>query len=242
MKIIGLLSRKGGVGKTTIAVHLATLAQQSGRRTLIIDLDPQRSAAGWWRAREAETPMLAETDPGALRDVLEAAREDGVDLVVIDTRPSVEADAVHVATLADILVVPTRPAILDLRAILGTLDIVKGAARRAMIVLNACPSGRGVGEASVTGDARRALAAFGVPVAASSIANRAAFSHALVAGLTANEAEPAGKAAGEMRALWRAVEKEISDEKAEPGIRVGKKGFTAASSRVRTGRGVSTAG
>jgi chromosome partitioning protein len=210
MKILGLLSRKGGVGKTTLAVHLAVLAQQAGKRTLIIDLDPQRSAAGWWRAREAQTPQLVETDPGKLGEVLDAARADGVDLVVIDTRPSVEADAVHVATLSDLLVVPTRPAILDLRAILGTLDIVKGAPRRALLVLNACPSPRGVGEASVTGDARRALTAFGVPVAAVAVASRTAFSHALVGGLTANEAEPDGKAAKEMRALWRIIDKELA--------------------------------
>jgi len=56
MKVIGLLSRKGGVGKTTLAVHLAVLAQQGGQRTLLIDLDPQGSAAAWWRAREAVTP------------------------------------------------------------------------------------------------------------------------------------------------------------------------------------------
>jgi chromosome partitioning protein len=236
MKIIGLLSRKGGVGKTTIAVHLAVLAQQTRRRTLIIDLDPQRSAAGWWRAREAEAPQLVETDPGGLRDVLDAARDDGVDLVVIDTRPSVEADAVHVATLADLLVVPTRPAILDLRAILGTLDIVKGATRRAMIVLNACPASRGIGEASVTGDARRALAAFGVPVAAASIGSRATFSHALVAGLTAIEAEPAGKAANEMGALWRTIEKEISDEEAKPVRRAGEKGAAGPVGRTGAGR------
>lgn len=237
MKILGLLSRKGGVGKTTIAVHLAVLAQQAGRRTLIIDLDPQRSAAGWWRAREADTPQLVEADPGGLVDVLDAAREDGVDLVVIDTRPSVEADAVHVATLADLLIIPTRPAILDLRAILGTLDIVKGATRRALIVLNACPSPRGAGEASTTGDARRAVTAFGVPVATTSIGSRAVFSHALVAGLTANEAEPSGKAAKEMGALWRAIEKEISDEEAKPVRRTGQKGPSAGPvSRARDGR------
>ena len=62
MKVIGVLSRKGGVGKTTLAIHLAVLAQRAGLRTLLVDLDPQRSAASWWRAREAETPQLVETD------------------------------------------------------------------------------------------------------------------------------------------------------------------------------------
>src|SRR4051794_12491621 len=239
MKILGALSRKGGVGKTTLAVHLAVLAQQAGRRTLLIDLDPQRSAAGWWRAREADTPLLVETDPANLSGVIEAARNDRIDLVVIDTRPSVEADAVHVATMADLLIVPTRPAILDLRAILGTLDIVKGAARRAMIVLNACPPPRGPGEASVTGDARRALAAFGVPVATTSIGNRATFSHALVAGLTAGEVDPGSKAAKEMSTLWRVIDREIAHEETKPRGRVGAKGPATADGSTRIGRSTS---
>jgi chromosome partitioning protein len=221
MKVIGVLSRKGGVGKTTLAIHLAVLAQRAGLRTLLVDLDPQRSAASWWRAREAETPQLVETDSASLRDILEAARTEGVDLVVIDARPSVEADAAHVATLADLVLVPTRPAIFDLRAILGTLDIVKGAARRSLIVLNACPPPRGAGEASLVTDARRALTAFGVPVAPVAIINRAGIPAAAVAGLTAVEAEPDGKAAKEMRALWRVVEKELSLEKAHTGKRPG---------------------
>ena len=67
----------------------------------------------------------------------------GVDLVVIDTRPSVEADAAQVAALSDFVLIPTRPAILDLRAILATLDIVKGSSLRAALVLNACQAPRG---------------------------------------------------------------------------------------------------
>lgn len=209
MRVLGLLSRKGGSGKTTIAVNLAVLAQATGRRTLLIDLDPQRSAASWWRARDGNTPQLVETDPNRLRDILEAADGDGVDLVVIDTRPSVEADAVQVAALSDLVLIPTRPAILDLRAILATLDVVKGSARRAAIVLNACLPSRGMGEASTTSDARRALRAFGVPVAPMTITQRAALSHSLVSGQTVSETEPEGKAAKEMRALWRFIEKDL---------------------------------
>jgi chromosome partitioning protein len=215
MKVIGLLSRKGGVGKTTLAVHLAVLAQQAGQRTLLIDLDPQRSAAAWWRAREAETPALVETQPADLRGILDAARADGVDLVVVDTRPSVEADVAHVAALSDLVLIPTRPAIFDLRAILGTLDVVKGTARRSLLVLNACPPSRGAGEASIVTDARRALTAFGVPVAPVAITSRAAFVAAPVTGLTAGETEPQGKAAKEIRALWRIVEKELAHGKAQ---------------------------
>jgi chromosome partitioning protein len=108
------------------------------------------------------------------------------------------------------VLIPTRPAILDLRAILATLDIVKGSSIRAALVLNACQAPRGTGDASATSDARNALKAFGVPVVPMAIIQRAALSHALVAGMTASEIEPDGKAAKEIRALWRFVEKELS--------------------------------
>jgi chromosome partitioning protein len=208
MKVLGLLSRKGGSGKTTLAVHLAVAAQAAGRRVLLIDVDPQGSAAAWWQAREATTPELETATPDRLKGLLETAGKQGVDLAVIDTRPSVEADAVQVAGLSDFILIPTRPAILDLRAILATLDIVKGT-RRAALVLNACPAPRGSGDASSTVDARNALKAFGVAVAPVTIIQRAALSHALVAGMTATETEPGGKGAKEIGALWRFVEKEL---------------------------------
>jgi len=50
MKVIGVLCRKGGVGKTTHAIHLAVQAQQAGVRALLADLDPQGSAAPWPRS------------------------------------------------------------------------------------------------------------------------------------------------------------------------------------------------
>ena len=232
MQIVGVLSRKGGVGKTTLATNLAVLAGEAGKRTLLIDLDPQRSAAHWWRARDAATPQLVETDPASLKEVLEAAAEDGVAMAVVDARPSAEFDVAHVATLADLVLVPTRPAVFDLRAILDTLDIVRTAGRRALIALNACPPPRGAGEASVVVDARHALAAFGVPVAPVAIIHRSAFPAAALQGLATVELDPSSKAAKEIRALWRAVEKELINGEANPRGRTGKETFGNSDSRA----------
>ena len=209
MKTLALLSQKGGSGKSTLAVHLAVIAQAAGRRTVIVDLDPQRSAAGWWETRTAETPEMVETSPGELRAVLDAARADGVALCVIDTRPSAGADAAAAAGLADLVLIPTRPAIFDLKAIGATVDIVASAKIPAFIVLNGTPASRGFGEASTTADARRALADYGVPVAPVSIGLRAALAHALVDGRAVNEFDPAGKAAVEMTNLWQLTEKHL---------------------------------
>jgi chromosome partitioning protein len=47
MKVIAIISQKGGAGKTTIAVHLAVQAANKGKSAIILDLDPQASATGW---------------------------------------------------------------------------------------------------------------------------------------------------------------------------------------------------
>jgi hypothetical protein len=155
--------------------------------------------------------------------------------VVIDTQPSAQLDASLVAGLSDLILVLTRPAILDLRAILGTINVIKGAARRALIVLNACPPPVGAGEATLTGDARRAVAAFGMPVAPGAIVNRVTFSSVLLTGLTAGEAEPDGKAAREVRALCRAVEKELIHEKAHARDRAGEEDTASTRAPAATG-------
>src|SRR6185437_8666008 len=123
--------------------------------------DPQRSAGDWWRVRQGDTPLLVESAAGRVPEVLRAAEADGIDLAVVDTRPSVEADTAELARLADLVLIPTRPGILDLRAIAPTTDVVRAARRApAMIVLNAVPASRGFGENSLTTEARRALQAY----------------------------------------------------------------------------------
>ena len=160
-------------------------------------------------ARPANMPELVECEASGLPAVLKAAEEAGVDLAVVDTRPSVEADTAAVAKLADLVLIPTRPAILDLRAIGATVQVVQAAKRPALIVLNAAPPPRGSTQAAITAEARRALAAYPAPVAPVAIASRAALSHALVGGLAVTEFEPAGKASVEMQALFTIVRKSL---------------------------------
>ena len=58
MKILAVISQKGGVGKTTIATALAVAAESEGRSAAVFDLDPQASASFWHDTREAETPAV----------------------------------------------------------------------------------------------------------------------------------------------------------------------------------------
>ena len=56
MKTISFISQKGGVGKTTLAIHLAVAFAADGLNVAILDLDPQASAAEWKDFREEEMP------------------------------------------------------------------------------------------------------------------------------------------------------------------------------------------
>jgi chromosome partitioning protein len=209
MKTLALLSQKGGSGKSTLAVHLAVLAQATRRRTVIVDLDPQRSAAGWWDLRPEPTPELVEATPGALRGVLEAAQADGVSLCVIDTRPSAGADAAEAAAFSDLVLIPTRPAVFDLLAIAATVDIVLATQVAAYIVLNSTQAPRLAVETAITADARRVLADYGLPIAPCAISQRAALAYALVDGRAVTEFDPNGRAAAEMTNLWQFVEHKL---------------------------------
>lgn len=206
MKAVALLARKGGTGKTTLAIHMGVLAQAAGQRVLFLDLDPQRSLAAWWRSRAAETPGLIETEAKNLRELLGAAAAE-YDLAVIDTPPAIGFDTTLVADLVDLVMIPLRPSILDVRAVEGTVTVVTAAKTKALMVLNACHAPRGDGEAPSTTEAREALRALSVPVADTSLAQRMDYARALNGGEAVSEFAPESKAAAEMGRLWNEVQR-----------------------------------
>ncbi len=198
MKTVAVISRKGGAGKTTLAIHLAVAASRSGKEAAIVDLDPQASAAGWGDSRTEKTPAVVSAQAARLPKVLEAAALAGAALAVIDTAPHSENAALAAVRAADLILIPCRPAILDLRAIGDTIDLVNLAKKMAFVVLNAVPP-RG----SLAEEAIEAITPFGVPVAPIRVGQRATFVHALTLGLTAEEYEPEGKAAEEIQLLYK---------------------------------------
>lgn len=198
MKTIAIVSQKGGAGKTTVGVHLAVCAELDGLRTAIIDLDPQASALEWASRREAETPEVIGATPEQLPGLLSQARANGARLAIIDTAPHSDRAVSIAAGLADVILIPCRPAAFDVAAIPTTLNILALAGRkdRAAILLNAVPHQGRTGEEAAEGLAALARV---VPVR---LVHRAAYSHAVNDGRSVEEFEPGGKAAAEIRALY----------------------------------------
>ena len=110
MHIIAVASQKGGSGKTTLAGHLAVAADRSGAGPVaLVDTDPQGSLSEWWNARKAETPLFARTASSRLGADIERMRALGIELLIIDTPPAIEATIDEVIRQVDLVIIPARP-------------------------------------------------------------------------------------------------------------------------------------
>ena len=198
MYVVALLSQKGGTGKTTLSLHLAVAAERAGHVAAVIDLDPQASAAGWKDSRPGETPVVVPIPASRLSQALDLARSAEAEIVFLDTAPHSSDVALAAAEAADIVLIPCRAGILDLRAIGATAKLARIAGKKAFVVLNSLPP-RAV---NVVADARDAVAVHGLEVAPVTIQQRAAYAHALTAGQTAQEYEPDGMAAVEIAQIY----------------------------------------
>ncbi len=192
---LALISQKGGSGKTTLAAALAAAHERAGGRAALVDLDPQRSATAWGRLREGEPPPVLSAHAPRLARVIQAAREAGASLVVIDTAPRDAGGVAEAARLADLVLVPCRPAAPDLMAVPATLAAVGTA--HAVAVLNACPP-RG----SWIAQAADAVQELGLALAPVTLGARVAHPKAFVLGRSAQETEPRSAAAREIDALY----------------------------------------
>src|ERR1035437_847125 len=131
MKIIAIISQKGGAGKTTLAVHLATAAAAAGHTAAVIDLDPQGTAASWGDRRTAGAPEVISGQAIRIPALVSAARDNGADFLVLDTAPNADQTASLAARAADVVLIPCRPSAFDLEAIETTLIIAKAAMKPA---------------------------------------------------------------------------------------------------------------
>ena len=197
MKTIVLANQKGGVGKTTLAAHIAVAAERAGDGpTVLLDTDPQASLAAWWNGREAATPAFAPSNLTELADKLQALHQAGYAYAFIDTPPAI-TDAIRlVMARADFVLIPTRPSPHDLRAVGSTVELALDAnCAFAFTVTQAKPNTR------LTIQTMAALSEHGV-VAPSIMHDRVDYAASMIDGRTVLEIDPKSRSAAEVAALW----------------------------------------
>lgn len=200
-KILALVSGKGGVGKSTLAVCLAAEWRARGLRVLVVDADPQGSAVTWAdvaaEAGHAAPPVTALGD--TLRQAVpELAR--GFDLVVLDTPGRASKRLPGALVLADVALVPCGPSAVDVWALAGLLEVVREVRELRPGLAVALVANRAK-STTLARSARDALDQCGEPVLGTVIGDRTAYGEAVACGQGVTAYAPRSAAALEMRAL-----------------------------------------
>lgn len=170
MKIITCTGYKGGCGKSTTAIHLATFFSDFGK-TLLIDGDPNRTALSW--SDRGQLPFVVVDERKSVKAI------SGQDYIIIDTpaRPDSE-DLKELADGCDLLVLPTGPNIVDLEPMLQTSTDLGGAANHRALITLVPPKPNRDGELM-----RAELVESGIPVFQSMIRRSMGFPKAALEGV-----------------------------------------------------------
>lgn len=194
MIVVALAQQKGGVMKSTLAVHLAAESIKRKKTAIVFELDRQGTATFWAERRGDKAPAVRRVDSLQLAKEL---KEAGTDYVFLDLPGAHHPYVSPAIRSADIVLIPARPAEVDIVASGDTLASVQRLGKRYAYVLTFVPP-----SGDREDEARAALRGADHPVAPRGIGDRKVFIDAMAAGQTVAELEPRGKGAEEVARLW----------------------------------------
>lgn len=199
--ILGVLSQKGGVGKTTLAINLAAVFAKSGLRTLLVDADPQGSSLAWSSARELEPlfPVVGMAKPTLHRDLPEIAKD--YDMVLLDGAPRVNDLGRSALMASDLVLIPVQPSPYDVWAAAETVQLVREAGVFKENLKAAFAINRKIVNTAIGRDVQSALEPFELPVLPTHLCQRVLYAESAAQGLAVVEVAPNGEAAKELAAL-----------------------------------------
>lgn len=200
-KIIAVVNQKGGVGKSSISMLLASELSKRGYRTMVADCDAQATSASWALAAPDNSPFPAAVvnlAPYAEKTHRELQKHlDNYDFIIVDCPPSLEALAPQsVLLVAHLAIVPLPPAPADIWASRG----IKALIERAQTInedLRAAILPNKVARTTLSKVIMRKLEEFGIPLMNTRLHNRTAYQEAILGGVSVSDLGREAKAAAD---------------------------------------------
>ena len=209
--VIAFAGNKGGIGKTTCSLNFAVEAAMHGHEVTLIDLDRQASAARFSDLRleyaGLDFPRVLSGHATRLKQMLMEAADAKSTLTIIDTPPGNGDDISEASEVSDLVIVPTRPVLIEIDAILPTVNTIRRTHTQARVLFNRVPHH----SLYLVEEGNESVKHYEIEALPCYIVDRIAFAHAYNNGESVGEYEPRGKAAAEIRALYACITKELKE-------------------------------
>lgn len=204
-----LLLGKGGAGKTTSALSLASISASMGWRTIVLDADPQRSASEWDALNPTGSFAVHTTEVGAVPALLNRAKTH-YDIVFIDHPPASYGGTKKLIRAADHCMICARPYQFDITQALEWVDLVKTESMRALVALTAASPRRQGKNAPIVEEARQRLAEAGADIWRGQVTHRLTHPELIARGKTIADLPTDRPARAEYESLWSALRKQVA--------------------------------
>jgi chromosome partitioning protein len=201
MIIVGVIGQKGGGGKTTTSLALAVAAAEDGKAPVVIDLDQQANSAKWRDRRQHENVAVIGALQSRIKQTLATARAHGADFVVIDSPGHNDSAAMETVRASDIVILPVEAQMFHFETLPAMRDLIRVAGDKpTWVFINKLHPA-----ASVQAEKLKKILADTYAMAVCPIhwSRLDVYGTSADVGLTPLEQAPDGKAADEIRSLYK---------------------------------------